>query len=301
MSPAPSVLRVLVAHPKDLGSLTVRRALPAVAQRQLSGWTFLDHMGPADIPPGSPLTVRPHPHIGLATVTYLYAGEIVHRDSLGYEQAIRPGDVNWMTAGRGIVHSERSSPEITRTGQRIHGLQLWVALPKEHEETDPRFVHYPGASLPEQTVDGVRVRVLAGAAYGLTSPVRVLSPLFYVDVTMGGGTSLPLPAGYEERGVYVAEGEVEIDGQRVETGSLAVIVPGAEGVVRSAGGARLAILGGAPLDGKRFLFWNYVSSRPERVEQAHRDWAEGRFPKVPGDDVEFIPAPAEGPRFTHEG
>ncbi len=269
----------------------VRRLLPSVARRLVGPFIFFDHMAPVTFDPGQGMDVRPHPHIGLATVTYLFDGEIVHRDSLGCEQAIRPGDINWMTAGRGIVHSERTAPERRQNGASQHGLQLWVALPRADEECAASFRHYPGASLPELDQAGVRLRVLAGSAYGKTSPVETLSPLFYVDAAMQPGSELQLPIEHEERAAYVVTGAVECGGQRAEAGRMLVFAKDARVSLRADDTARVVLIGGAPLDGERHIYWNFVSSSRERIEQAKQEWRDGRFPKVPGDEVEFIPLP----------
>jgi hypothetical protein len=265
--------------------------LPAPGRKLIGPFIFFDHMGPATFPPGRGIDVRPHPHIGLATVTYLFEGEIVHRDSLGSHQAIRPGDVNWMTAGRGIAHSERTATQLRQATSRLDGLQLWVALPIRHEETDPEFHHHPARDLPTAEIAGARVRVLAGSAFGETSPVRTLSPLFYVDAAMPTGSELPLPNEHEERAAYVVSGSVECGSERAERGRMLVFTPGAAVTLRAVSDARLALIGGAPIDGERHIFWNFVSSSQARIEQAKRDWREGRFPKVPGDEQEFIPLP----------
>jgi redox-sensitive bicupin YhaK (pirin superfamily) len=247
-------------------------------------------MGPAELAPGQGIDVRPHPHINLATVTYLFEGEIVHRDSVGSVQPIQPGAINWMTAGRGIVHSERTGPERRKTGSRLHGLQLWVALPKVHEETEPEFRHYPAEALPELEKNGARIRVLAGSAYGAESPVRTLSPLFYVEATIPADSELPVPAEHEERAAYVVEGTIRCGAERVEASRMIVFAPRSTPVLQAESAARLVLLGGAPLDGERHLWWNFVSSSRERIEQAKRDWKEGRFASVPGE-TEFIPLP----------
>lgn len=279
------------ARPRDVGGFEVRRVLPSPALRMVGPFTFFDQMGAAVFGRGEGIDVRPHPHIGLATVTYLFEGEIVHRDSLGSHQPIRPGDINWMTAGRGIVHSERTSQEHRQSGSRLHGFQLWVALPASHEEAAPSFHHHPGETLPERDHRGVTLRVLAGAAYGMTSPVETLSPLFYVDAVMSAGTELALPAESEERAVYVVEGALRGGADRAEPGRMLVFAKGAHVTLRAAKPTRIVLLGGAPLDGKRYIDWNFVSSSRERLEQAKADWREGRFPKVPGDELEFIPLP----------
>lgn len=286
---SPDHLTVIEGHPKDLGAFEVRRLLPAVERRSVGPFVFFDHFGPVDLPPGAGMDVRPHPHIGLATVTYLWAGEIHHRDSVGSSQVIHPGDINWMTAGRGIVHSERSTPEGRRRGGGLHGLQLWVALPEAHEEAEPAFHHHPAASLPTSTLGGAHVRVLAGEVYGLRSPVQTHSPLFYVDAELQAGAELALPEGPTERAVYVAEGAVYVGATRLGVGQLGVFPAGGAPTLRAAGESRVALLGGEPV-GRRLLWWNFVASTPERLERAKADWAAGRFPPVPGED-EFIPLP----------
>jgi redox-sensitive bicupin YhaK (pirin superfamily) len=288
---APAIMTIIDAKPRDLGGFTVGRLLPSAARRLVGPFIFFDHMGPAEFGPGQGMDVRPHPHIGLATVTYLFEGEIVHRDSLGSDLPIRPGDINWMTAGRGITHSERTSPERRASGSKINGLQLWVALPTAAEETAPEFHHHPADTLPALELEGARIRVLAGTAYGKTSPVHTFSSLFYVDIAMPAGCTLPVPGDYEERAAYVVEGEIECGVERATPGRMLVFRPGAEVVLRAASDSRVVLVGGAPLDGERHIFWNFVSSSKERIEQAKRDWKEQRFAKVPGDDVEFIPLP----------
>lgn len=282
---------VIDARPRDLGGFAVGRVLPSTARRLVGPFAFFDHMGPADFAPGHGVDVRPHPHIGLATVTYLFEGEIVHRDSIGSHQPIRPGDVNWMTAGRGIAHSERTGAEFRRTGSRLHGLQLWVALPSAQEETEPEFHHHPAATLPSLAVAGAHVRVLAGNAYGATSPVKVFSPLFYTDIAMPAGCKLPLPPDHQERAAYVVEGAVSCGDARAERGQILIFARGAEIVLHAAVAARIAVIGGAALDGPRHIWWNFVSSRRERIEQAKADWKAGGFGTVVGDDKEFIPLP----------
>ena len=288
-STTPAIERILSGRKRDIGGFSVERLLPA-AQRHVGPFVFFDHMGPAQLAPGQGMDVRPHPHINLATVTYLFEGEIVHRDSVGSLQPIRPGAINWMTAGRGIVHSERTSPELRKTGTRVHGLQLWVGLPKDKEEVAPDFTHYPADSLPELEDGGVRVRVLAGSAYGQTSPVRTLSPLFYVEARIPAGEEVPVPAGYEERAAYIVEGVVGCGQQRIESSKMVVFAAGSSPVLRAQTDARLVMIGGAPLDGERYLWWNFVSSSRDRIEQAKRDWKERRFAQVPGE-TEVIPLP----------
>ncbi|NIL93746.1 MAG: pirin family protein [Woeseiaceae bacterium] len=274
---------------KDLGEFTVRRALPDERRQRVGPFIFFDHMGPAEFPPGTGVNVRAHPHIGLATITYLFEGEILHRDSLGYVQPIRPGEVNWMTAGRGIVHSEKVTPEILESGQKLHGLQTWVALPLEHEEDEPRFEHYGSEGIPTVSLDGVAVTVVIGTAYGETSPVQAASETLYVEARMEPGSSLDLPDA-EETGIYVVDGSIELDGVTVSSGVLAVLENESSGTITTADGAHVMICGGDTLEGDRIIWWNFVSSSGERLEQAKRDWNEDRFDKVPGE-TDFIPLP----------
>jgi redox-sensitive bicupin YhaK (pirin superfamily) len=285
---------VVVPRTKDLGDgFEVRRALPSTQRRMVGPFVFLDQMGPSRLAPGQGLDVRPHPHIGLATVTYLSEGEILHRDSVGSVQAIRPGDVNWMTAGSGIVHSERSPAELRPAGVALAGLQCWVALPKAMEECAPSFAHHPAASLPVTDGGGARARVIAGEMYGLRSPVQTLSPMFYVELQLQPGARIDLPAAYSERAVYIVEGQLDLgaDG-RHEPGRLLVLKPGSDIVLGSSGSAplRAMLLGGEPMDGPRYLSWNFVSSSAERIQQAADDWRGQRFAQVPGE-TEFIPMP----------
>jgi redox-sensitive bicupin YhaK (pirin superfamily) len=284
----------LIVEPKvrDLGGFSVRRVLPALRRRMLGPFVFFDHMGPHVFLPGEGMDVRPHPHIGLATVTYLFEGEIDHRDSLGSHRAVRPGAINWMTAGRGIVHSERTAMPVRQTGQRIHGIQLWVALPLAHEEREPEFFHHPSETIPRVTLPGAVLRVLAGSAYGQTSPVKTFSPLFYVDAHLDAGAELELPADYPERGAYLASGAITCGRETVHEPKLLVFRAGQSAVLRATSDARLVLLGGEPLEGPRHIWWNLVSSSQERIERAKQDWAERRFPLVPGDEEEFIPLPA---------
>jgi redox-sensitive bicupin YhaK (pirin superfamily) len=287
----PAVASLIDARARDIEGFKVRRLLPSSARRQVGPFAFFDHMGPAGLAPGAGLDVRPHPHIGLATVTYLFEGEIVHRDSLGSLQVIRPGEINWMTAGRGIAHSERTPPELRRTGSRMNGLQLWVALPRLHEEAEPEFHHHPAETLPSLEQRGARLRVLAGSAFGQISPVRTFSPLFYVDAELSAGRELELPREHEERAAYVVEGLIACGAERAEPGRMLVFTPGAEARLRAEIDARLVLLGGAPMDGPRHIWWNFVSSSKERIERAKSDWKAGRFPKVAGDELEFVPLP----------
>lgn len=288
----PSVELDIQARPRDLGEgFMVRRLLPSVSRRMVGPFIFFDHMGPVTLAPGHGLDVRPHPHINLATVTYLFDGEILHRDSLGSAQVIRPGAVNWMTAGRGIVHSERSPAAARAAGARIHGIQLWVALPTAHEETEPTFIHHPDDTIPAVSLPGVRLRVVAGSAFGATSPVKLFSPMFYVDARFERDAALRVPGEYPERALYVVDGAVWCDGKVYREGAMLVFHEGAQAEVTAPEPARVMLLGGAPVDGPRHMWWNFVSSSEERLEQAKRDWKEGRFAAVPGDEQEFIPLP----------
>ncbi len=260
-------------------------------QRQRVGpFVFFDHMGPAEFQPGSGVAVRPHPHIGLATMTYLFEGTILHRDSLGYVQPIEPGAVNWMTAGRGIVHSERTPPDLFENGSKLHGLQIWLALPTELEEIDPNFVHYPAEEIPVVSLPGVDVQIVAGSAFGETSPVVTTSETLYLALEMQPGATLAVPDGVDERAVYVVTGGLRIGGQQIAPGTMAVLRPDASVTIEALDETKAVILGGATLSGKRIVWWNLVSSSRERIEQAKDDWRNDRFENVPGDD-EFIPLP----------
>jgi redox-sensitive bicupin YhaK (pirin superfamily) len=285
--------RVIEGRPRDLGGFEVRRVLPAAGQHMVGPFIFFDHIGPALLARGAGVDVRPHPHIGLATVTYLFEGAFVHRDSLGSEQVIRPGDVNWMVAGRGIVHSERTPPEERAApgGAAIHGIQTWVALPREHEEVAPAFEHHPAKTLPRISLPGARLSLIAGAAYGARAPASVYSPMFYVAAELTGGAELGLPADYQERAVYVAEGEIHVGDKRYGVGQMPVFEAGADAKIGTRAPALLLLIGGEPLDGPRHIWWNFVSSSLERIERAKLDWHEHRFGPVPGDD-ERIPLPA---------
>jgi len=285
-------LRVLEGRPRDLGGFGVRRVLPAGRLQTVGPFIFFDHMGPATFAGGGGVDVRPHPHIGLATVTYLFAGEFMHRDSLGTAQLIRPGDVNWMVAGRGIVHSERTPAASRRApgGAAIHGIQTWIALPRESEEVEPSFEHWPAPSLPEIQGPGVAMRLIAGSAYGRQAPTSVFSPMFYLAVELEPEATLDLPDEHAERAVYVVEGEVEVAGEAHEVGRMILFEEGKAAAVRARSWSRVMLLGGAPLDGPRHIWWNFVSSSLERIERAKVDWREERFAAVPGDD-ERIPLP----------
>jgi redox-sensitive bicupin YhaK (pirin superfamily) len=284
---------VIVPRVRDLGGFNVRRALPS-AQRQMVGpFIFWDQMGPAELVVGEGIDVRPHPHIGLATVTYLFDGKIMHRDSLGSAQAITPGDVNWMTAGKGIVHSERTTAEWKgEPGRKMFGIQSWVALPKAAEEVEPDFFHHRAETLPLIEAEGKRVRIIAGSLFGKTAPVRTFSEMFYADAELAPGAKMPLPAGHEERGIYIAEGTIDIAGDTFESGRLLVFRPGDEITVTALAPSRLLLLGGEPMDGPRHIWWNFVSSSRERIEQAKENWTQKRFDIVPGDERDFIPLPS---------
>ena len=282
---------VVVPRSVDVGHFAVRRALPHVDRRMVGPFIFFDHFGPAEFRAGQGIDVRPHPHIGLATVTFLFDGEIIHRDSLGTDAAIRPGEVNWMSAGRGIVHSERTAPDHRRDGEPIHGLQCWVALPAAQEESAPAFFHHDSAALPLVNDEGKTVRVVAGSVYGARSPVATASETLFADVTLAAGTTLPVDADTEERAVYLISGEVDIAGDRFSAGRLLVFRPGDRITGTAVSDAHLVLLGGAAMDGPRHIWWNFVSSRKERIEQAKAEWTAGHFGKVPGDEIEFIPLP----------
>ena len=289
-SPADPIALVVEARPRDLGGFGVRRALPSTGRRMVGPFIFFDHIGPSEMPPGHGIDVRPHPHIALATVTYLFAGEMDHRDSLGSYQTIKPGDVNWMLAGRGIAHSERTGEEARRRGGPLHGIQSWVALPTADEENAPRFDHHPAATIPHLARPGAALQIVAGTAYGARSPVGVCSPTLYVAATLEAGATLPLPDEHPERAIYVVEGEVSVGPRRLAPGAMAVFNPGAA-EVRAVAPSRFVLIGGAPVDGERHIWWNFVASSPARIERAKTDWKEGRFGVVPGDEREFIPLP----------
>lgn len=283
-----SIKTVLKPREKDIGEFSVRRALPFMQQRAIGPWIFFDHFGPVSFKPGEGINVRPHPHINLATVTYLFEGEIFHRDTLGNAMAIHPGAINLMVAGKGIAHSERTRDELRETGYDLHGLQLWHALPEEYEEIDPAFYHTPAEDIPAAELDGVRLRVLMGSAFGVTSPVKTFSPNLYFEADMKDGASFEVPEA-EELGVYVVKGEAEVDGETAPINAMAVLNPSAK-TITAKGDTRLAVIGGAPL-GRRYLEWNFASSSKERIEQAKEDWQNGVFGDVPGDSEERIPLP----------
>jgi redox-sensitive bicupin YhaK (pirin superfamily) len=286
-----AVEQLIVPRTVDLGGFQVHRALPSARSRMVGPFIFFDHFGPAVFKAGDGIDVRPHPHIGLATVTYLFDGEIVHRDSLGSAMPIRPGAVNWMTAGRGIVHSERTAPDHRDGGEPLHGLQLWVALPVKDEETAPAFAHTAAADIPELRENGLTLRVVAGAMHGLRSPVATNWETLFAEAHLKAGTILPLDAEQEERALYVVAGEVEIAGDRHGPERLLILKPGDRIDVKPVSDAHVIVVGGAAMDGPRHIWWNFVSSRKDRIEAAKADWKAGRFALVPGDAAEFIPLP----------
>ncbi|HOZ24009.1 MAG TPA: pirin family protein [Thermomonas sp.] len=275
----------------DLGGFQVRRAVPSLQARSVGPFVFVDHMGPAHFDAGHGVDVRPHPHIGLATVTFLWSGGMRHRDTLGSLQDILPGDVNWMTAGRGIAHSERTPPNLRETGFPLHGMQTWVALPQSHQEVEPSFHHHAAASLPARDHEGARLRVIAGRAFGMESPVKVFADTWNVAVDLIADAELVIPADAVERAVYVLDGEAQLDGTDIPDKHLLVLDRGVRHVLRAKTPVKAMLLGGEPLDGPRHMWWNFVSASKERIEQAKHDWDEGRFGLIPGDDVERIPLP----------
>ena len=276
----------------DLGDgFVVRRLLPVLQARHVGPFVFYDHMGPAQFAPGRGMDVRPHPHIGLATVTWLFDGAIRHRDSLGSVADIRPGEVNWMTSGHGIVHSERTPPDERRDGQAVHGIQVWVALPQADAEVDPEFHHHDASQLPRIERDGAALILIAGTAYGQQSPVKVFAPMFFIQAHLKAGTELDWPSEHIERGVHVIDGEVQWGDVTVAAQRVAVQAGEKAAPLRATQDSRVMLFGGAPLDGERHLWWNFVASSRERIEEAKQAWAEQRFPRIPGDDQEFIPLP----------
>jgi redox-sensitive bicupin YhaK (pirin superfamily) len=284
---------VIVPRARDLGGFEVRRALPSAKRQMVGPFIFFDQMGPAQFLSGQGIDVRPHPHIGLSTVTYLFDGEITHRDSLGSALSIRPGEVNLMTAGKGIVHSERTGAEPRANGQNLFGIQSWMALPKSHEESAPAFAHFDTSELPRFDGEGKRVRLIMGSLYGARSPAPYPQPCFYAEAVLAPGAVLPLDPDYDERAIYIASGRVDIAGQTFEPGQLLVFKPGDRISILAETNARLMLLAGEPMDGPRFIWWNFVSSSKERIAAAKNDWREGRFDIVPGDESEFIPLPED--------
>ena len=293
-----SVLMTLGGHDKDLGGgFTVRRLLPAAQRQSVGPFLFFDHFGPVTIAPGGSHDVRPHPHIGLATVTYLFDGAIMHRDSLGFEQRIAPGAINWMTACRGIVHSERGPQDLKASNYVNHGIQLWAALPREHEEVTPDFEHTPADAIPSMVLNGTQVRVLIGEAFGNKSPVRTFAPTLYLDVQLAGDKAFELPPVAQELAIYTVDGDITVDGELLPAHRLAVLAPHAQVTLLAGQATRLMVIGGDALDGRLFMWWNFVSSRKERIVQASRDWEAQAMGHVPGD-AELIPLPER--RFSAE-
>jgi redox-sensitive bicupin YhaK (pirin superfamily) len=283
-------MTILKPRVRDLGGFEVRRVLPSHPIQMVGSFIFFDHIGPTRFAAGRGVDVRPHPHIGLATVTYLFEGSFMHRDSLGSVQVIRPGDVNWMTAGRGIVHSERTPEDARAAGPGLHGIQTWVALPKESEEVAPDFHHHPAASLPEFEESGVRVRIIAGSAFGAVAPVATFSPLLYADLVFAPNGIISVPADHEERAIYLVEGTVSVDGKSAAAQHLLVLPQGRRAELVSPSGGRVLLLGGASLPERRFIWWNFVSSSKERIEQAKLDWEAERLGTITGE-TERIPLP----------
>jgi redox-sensitive bicupin YhaK (pirin superfamily) len=286
------ILQLVDARQRDLGGFVVRRVLPAEGRQMVGPFIFFDHMGPTQFESGHGIDVRPHPHIGLATVTYLFSGSLEHRDSLGNVREIRPGDVNWMTAGHGIAHSERTPHLARAAGAMIHGIQSWVALPDGLEDDEPSFTHYPGSGIPQRRLDGVTLSVVAGEALGLRSPVLTAWPTLYVDARFTPGAVLEMPAEHEERAVYVVQGELAIDEGNIVEGQLAALAPGVKIRLRANGEARAMLLGGDRFPTPRHIWWNFVASSQERIERGKQRWANGAFPPVPGE-TDFIPLPSQ--------
>jgi redox-sensitive bicupin YhaK (pirin superfamily) len=289
---ADAIAQVIIPRSVDLGGFEVRRALPAAGRQMVGPFIFFDQFGPVIVEAGQGADVRPHPHIGLATVTWLFDGVMFHRDSLGSGQQISPGELNWMTAGKGIVHSERTPAAERARSRKVFGIQSWVALPRQHEETAPAFEHVAHEALPVFRDQGREVRVVAGSMFGATSPVKTHSDLFYVEVKLSAGAKLPLPDDHVERAIYVVEGAVEIAGQVHGVNQLLVFRPGDQIVITASADARFMMLGGEPMDGPRHIWWNFVASSKDKIDAAKDDWKRGRFAIVPGDEKEFIPLPA---------
>lgn len=286
---SPGPIKTLISpKARDIGEFSVRRALPQVQQRSVGPWVFFDHFGPVTFPSGQGINVRPHPHINLATVTYLFEGEIYHRDSLGTALAIHPGAINLMVAGKGITHSERTRDALRKTGYALHGLQLWMALPESDEECEPAFYHTAAEDIPSKIENGCEIRVMMGEAYGLVSPVKTFSPTLYAEINMESGQKIEVPKA-EEVAIYVVAGEARVDGVRAPINTMSVLTSDARWIEAN-GHTRLAVIGGTPL-GRRYLDWNFVSSRKDRIERAKDDWRAGRFATVPGDDTESIALP----------
>ncbi len=287
-----AILQLVEARQRDLGGFFVRRVLPAEGRQMVGPFIFFDHLGPAQFEPGHGIDVRPHPHIALATVTYLFSGSLEHRDSLGNVREIRPGDVNWMSAGHGIVHSERTPHLARAAGEEIHGIQSWVALPDGREDDPPSFMHYPASAIPQRVLDGVTLSVIAGDALGLRSPVVAAWPTLYVHARFAPGAVLEIPTEHDERAVYVVQGELFIDAEKIAEGRLAALAPGMKIRLRAQGEARAMLLGGDRFATPRHIWWNFVASSQQRIERAKARWANREFPPVPGE-TEFIPLPPQ--------
>ena len=285
-----SILQVIGTRETDLGGFVVRRVLPSAGRQMVGPFIFFDHLGPTQFSLGAGIDVRPHPHIALATVTYLFAGSLEHRDSLGTVREIRPGDVNWMSAGRGIAHSERTPKAARAAGEHVHGIQSWVALPDGQEDGEPSFVHYPAATLPARVTDGIDLTVIAGEAFGLRSAVVTLWPTLYVHAQFAPGATLDMPPDHGERAVYVVQGELAVGEMPVTAGQIAILEPGKNASIRALGGARAMLLGGDKFPTPRYIWWNFVASSHERIERAKESWKRLEFPAVPGE-TEFIPLP----------
>ena len=283
---------IIKGNPRDLGDgFHVSRILPSPGHRMVGPFVFFDYFGPVEFAPGNGIDVRPHPHIGLATVTYLLEGTQMHRDTVGSVQEIHPGDVNWMTAGRGIAHSERTGPETRARGHRLHDIQSWIGLPMKDEEIAPSFQHVGSRDLPSMTRNGVAMKIITGRAFGLASPVRVFSDIFYVDVQLDDGSEFEMTDEHEERAIFVVGGKADVNGTTHADGTMIVLDGKEKATVKAQGATRVMLLGGAPLDGPRHLWWNFVSSSKDRIERAKREWKSGSFGLIPGDDKEFIPLP----------
>jgi redox-sensitive bicupin YhaK (pirin superfamily) len=285
-----TTLQVIGSRQRDLGGFVVRRVLPSEGRQMVGPFIFFDHLGPTQFEPGYGIDVRPHPHIALATVTYLFSGSLEHRDSLGSVREIRPGDVNWMTAGRGIAHSERTPPAARVSGEHVHGIQSWVALPDGQEDGEPTFVHYPATTLPTRVGDGIDLTIIAGEAFGLRSPVVTLWPTLYVHAQIAHGATLEVPSDHSERALYVVQGELTVGDIPVTAGQLAVLEPGKKSTLRALGDTRAMLLGGDHFPTPRYIWWNFVASSQERIERAKERWERQQFPVVPGE-TEFIPLP----------
>ena len=285
-----AIEHIITPKTKDLGEFTVRRSLPDERRKLVGPFIFFDHMGPAEFAPGNGVNVRAHPHIGIATITYLFDGVIRHRDSLGYDQEIRPGAVNWMTTGSGIVHSERTPPAMLEAGSTLHGIQSWVALPDGDEERDAAFDHYPAEDIPAVTRDGAAIRVILGDAYGVSSPVRTAGETLYVELRLAAGAEVGIEAESVEKAVYVVAGSIVVDGEAVSEGTLVTFADNTAPSLRATTDAHVMLLGGEPIGSDRTIWWNFVSSSKERIEQAKADWREGRFDMIEGES-EFIPLP----------